>query len=73
MLLEHERDALLNAEQTRVSAPPPMLLGVHDIGLEFASVLWSEVAAEMKTTSFLRRIVRGLSVGAALGEELQSC
>ena len=26
----------------RVSAPPPMLLGVHGVGPEFASVLWSE-------------------------------
>jgi len=40
--VEAERDALLNAEQTKVSAPPPMLLGVHGIGPEFASVLWSE-------------------------------
>jgi transposase len=39
--VEAERDALLNAEQTKVSAPP-MLLGVHGIGPEFASVLWSE-------------------------------
>lgn len=39
--VEAERDALLN-EQTKVSAPPPMLLGVHGIGPEFASVLWSE-------------------------------
>ena len=39
---EAERDALLNAEQNKVSAPPPMLLGVHGIGPEFASVLWSE-------------------------------
>jgi transposase len=38
---EAERDALLNAE-TKVSAPPPMLLGVHGVGPEFASVLWSE-------------------------------
>ena len=27
--VEAERDALLNAEQTNVSAPPAMLLGVH--------------------------------------------
>ena len=40
--VEAERDALLNAEQTKASAPPPMLLGVHGIGPEFASVLWSE-------------------------------
>ena len=40
--VEAERDALLNAEQTKVLAPPPMLLGVHGIGPEFASVLWSE-------------------------------
>jgi transposase len=40
--VEAERDALLNAEQTKVSAPPPMLLGVHGIGPEIASVLWSE-------------------------------
>src|SRR5271165_5413192 len=40
--VEAERDALLNAEQTKVSAPPPMLLGVHGVGPEFASVLWSE-------------------------------
>ncbi len=35
--VEAERDALLNAsEQTKVSAPPPMLLGVHGVGpLEF--------------------------------------
>jgi transposase len=39
--VEAERDALL-AEQTNVSAPPPMLLGVHGVGPEFASVLWSE-------------------------------
>ena len=37
--VETERDALLNAQQ---SAPPPMLLGVHGVGPEFASVLWSE-------------------------------
>ena len=37
--VEAERDALLNAQQ---SAPPPMLLGVHGVGPEFASVLWSE-------------------------------
>ena len=30
------------AEQTKVSAPPPMLLGIHGVGPEFASVLWSE-------------------------------
>jgi transposase len=40
--VEGERDALLDAEQTKVSAPPPMLLGVHGVGPEFASVLWSE-------------------------------
>ena len=40
--VEAERDALLKAEQTKVSAPPPMLLSVHGIGPEFASVLWSE-------------------------------
>src|SRR5271163_3382326 len=40
--VEAERDALLNAEQTKVSAPPPMLLGVRGVGPEFASVLWSE-------------------------------
>ena len=40
--VEAERDALLNAEQTEVSTPPPMLLGVHGVGPEFASVLWSE-------------------------------
>jgi len=40
--VEAERDALLNAEQTKVSAPPLMLLGVHGVGPEFASVLWSE-------------------------------
>ena len=39
--VEAERDALLDAEQTKVSAPPPMLLGVHGVGPEFASVLWS--------------------------------
>ena len=37
-----ERDALLNAEQTKTSAPPPMLLALHGVGPEFASVLWSE-------------------------------
>jgi len=36
--VEAERDALLNAEQ----APPPMLLALHGVGPEFASVLWSE-------------------------------
>jgi transposase len=40
--VEAERDALLNAEQAKVSAPPLMLLGVHGVGPEFASVLWSE-------------------------------
>ena len=40
--VEAERDALLDAEQTKVSAPPPMLLGVRGVGPEFASVLWSE-------------------------------
>src|SRR3984957_15923959 len=42
--VEAERAALLNtaAEQTKVSAPPPMLLGIHGVGPEFASVLWSE-------------------------------
>jgi len=40
--VEAERDALLNAEQTKVSAPPPMLLALHGVGPEFASVLWSE-------------------------------
>ena len=40
--VEAERDALLNAEQTKASAPPPMLLGVRGVGPEFASVLWSE-------------------------------
>ena len=40
--VEAERDALLDAEQTKASAPPPMLLGVHGVGPEFASVLWSE-------------------------------
>ena len=42
MSVEAERDALLSAEQTKVSAAPPMLLGVHGVGPEFASVLWSE-------------------------------
>src|SRR3984957_15705637 len=37
-----ERDALLNAEQTKPSPPPPMLLGVRGVGPEFASVLWSD-------------------------------
>jgi DNA end-binding protein Ku len=32
----------LDAEQTNMSAPPPMLLGVRGMGPEFASVLWSE-------------------------------
>jgi hypothetical protein len=36
--VEAERDALLNAEQTKASAPPPMLLGVRGVGPEFASV-----------------------------------
>ena len=40
--VEAERDTLLDAEQTKASAPPPMLLGVHGVGPEFASVLWSE-------------------------------
>src|SRR6202795_3846582 len=40
--VEAERDALLDAEQTKASAPPPMLLGVRGVGPEFASVLWSE-------------------------------
>jgi transposase len=40
--VEAERDAQLNAEQTTVPAPPPMLLGVRGVGPEFASVLWSE-------------------------------
>ena len=40
--VEAERDALLNAEQTKVSAPPPMMLALHGVGPEFASVLWSE-------------------------------
>ena len=41
--VEAERDALLDAEpETKVSAPPPMLLGVRGVGPEFASVLWSE-------------------------------
>jgi len=40
--VEAERDALLNAEQTKVAAPPPMLLALHGVGPEFASVLWSE-------------------------------
>jgi len=40
--VEAERDALLDAEQTKVSAPPLMMLGVHGVGAEFASVLWSE-------------------------------
>ena len=35
--VEAERDALLDAEQTKVSAPPPMLLGVRGVGPEFAS------------------------------------
>ena len=40
--VEAERDAPLDAEQTKASAPPPMLLGVRGVGPEFASVLWSE-------------------------------
>ena len=40
--VEAERDTLLDAEQTKASAPPPMLLGVRGVGPEFASVLWSE-------------------------------
>ena len=40
--VEAERDAPLDAEQTKASAPPAMLLGVHGVGPEFASVLWSE-------------------------------
>ena len=39
--VEAERDTLLT-QQTKASAPPPMLLGVHGVGPEFASVLWSE-------------------------------
>jgi transposase len=39
--VEAERDMLLT-QQTKVSAPPPMLLGVRGLGPEFASVLWSE-------------------------------
>ena len=39
--VEVERDTLLT-QQTKSSAPPPMLLGVHGVGPEFASVLWSE-------------------------------
>src|SRR6266850_1577683 len=39
--VEAERDVLLT-QQTKVSAPPLMLLGVHGVGPEFASVLWSE-------------------------------
>src|SRR6476661_5505914 len=39
--VEAERDTLLT-QQTKSSAPPPMLLGVHGVGPEFASVLWSE-------------------------------
>ena len=34
------RDALLNAERTKVSAPPLMLLGVHGLGPEFVSIPW---------------------------------
>jgi len=40
--VEAERDALLNAEQTKVSALSLMLLALHGVGPEFASVLWSE-------------------------------
>ena len=39
--VEAERDTLLT-QQTKASAPPPMLLGVRGVGPEFASVLWSE-------------------------------
>ena len=38
---EAERDTRLT-QQTKASVPPPMLLGVHGVGPEFASVLWSE-------------------------------
>jgi transposase len=41
-VVDAERDARLDAEQTKASAPPPMLLGVPGVGPEFASVLWSE-------------------------------
>ena len=40
--VEAERDTLLDAEQTKASPWPPMLLGVRGVGPEFASVLWSE-------------------------------
>jgi hypothetical protein len=40
--VEAERDALLNAEQTKVSAPPPMLLGVRGVGPGSALTLWFE-------------------------------
>src|SRR6478752_2959453 len=39
--VEAERDTLLT-QQTKASVPPPMLLGVHGVGPQFASVLWSE-------------------------------
>jgi transposase len=39
--VEAERDTLLT-QQTKASGPPPMLLAVHGVGPEFASVLWSE-------------------------------
>ena len=49
--VEAERDALLNAEQTKASAPPPMLLGVRGVGPEFASVLWSEGLPDTSITA----------------------
>jgi hypothetical protein len=36
--VEAERDALLDAEQTKASAPPPMLLGVHGVGPDYGRV-----------------------------------
>ena len=40
--VEGERDALLAAQKTTVTAPATMLLGVKGIGSEFAAILWSE-------------------------------
>jgi hypothetical protein len=38
--MEAERDALLNAEQTKVSVPPLVLLGVHGVGRSSLRARW---------------------------------
>ena len=48
--VEAERDTLLT-QQTKASAPPPMLLGVHGVGPEFASVLWSRILSGTSITA----------------------